>query len=162
MDKDAQRALNVRGVTTGGVIAALYAALTLLFAFISLGEVQFRLSEALTLLPVITPHAVPGLFLGCLMSNLLLGAPWQDVVFGSLATLLAAVLTRWFRRNLWLAAAMPVVVNGLVVGMMLHAVYNLPTLPAMLTVALGEAAVCFLLGVPLTRLVEKRLAAGAS
>lgn len=147
----------VRDIVLGGVIAALYAALTLLLAPISFGAVQFRVAEALTLLPVVSPAAVPGLFIGCLASNLLFGAPWQDVVFGSLATLSAAVLTRFLRRNLWLAAFMPVLLNGLIVGGTLSILYNLPMAVTIATVALGEAAVCYMLGIPLVRFASKLL-----
>ncbi len=145
-----------RQVVLGGVIAALYAALTLLLAPISFGAVQFRVAEALTLLPVVSIAAVPGLFIGCLASNLLFGAPWQDVVFGSLATLLAAMLTRVFRKNLWLAAFMPVFFNGMIVGGTLSILYHLPFPLTVATVALGEAAVCYMLGIPLVKFAGKR------
>ncbi len=150
------RGLDVRAIAQGGVIAALYIVLTALFAPISFGDVQLRVSEALTLLPVLSPVSIPGLFVGCFLSNLLFGQPWQDVVFGSLATLLAAILTYKLRRNLWLAAAMPVLVNGVVIGLMLSVLYQLPALMTMLTVALGEAVVCYVLGVPMIRLIRAR------
>lgn len=147
---------NVRFISVGGVIAGLYIALTALFAPMSFGAIQFRVSEALTLLPIVSPAAVPGLFIGCLLSNLILGAPWQDVIFGSLASLLAAVLTRYFRRSYWLAALMPVVMNGLLVGGMLSVVFALPFWATAATVALGEAAVTYMLGIPLIELMQKR------
>ena len=77
-----------RALARGAVIAALYAALTLLLAPLSYGEVQIRFSEALTLLPILLPEAVPALFVGCLLSNILGGCMIFDIVFGSLATLL--------------------------------------------------------------------------
>ena len=89
--------LSTRSITRAAMIAALYCVLTLLFQPISYGPVQFRVSEALTLLPVFTADAVPGLFIGCLLANLLGGALWYDVVFGALATLLAALCTRRLR-----------------------------------------------------------------
>ncbi len=150
------RSLNARSIAAGGLVAALYTAFTALFAPISFSAVQFRVSEALTLLPLLSPAAVPGLFVGCLISNLILGAPWQDVIFGSLATLLAAVGTRLLRRFPWLAALMPVVMNGLIVGGMLTWVYQLPFAATAATVALGEAAVCYMLGLPLVGLLRKR------
>lgn len=141
---------SVRDITIAAVIAALYAALTLLFAPISYGPVQFRIAEAFTVLPVLLPQAVPGLALGCFAANLLGGAsPW-DVVFGTLATLLAALLTRRLRARLWLAAAMPVVCNAVIVALVLHFTLSDVLLwPTMLTVGLGEAAVVGALGVPL-------------
>ena len=86
---------NTKNLCLSALIAALYAALTLAFQPISYGAVQFRISEALTLLPVLFPQAVPGLTLGCLISNLFnpMGATVYDVVFGTLATLIAAVIT---------------------------------------------------------------------
>ena len=138
------------------MIAALYIALTALFAPISFGAIQFRVSEALTLLPILTPAAVPGLFIGCLLSNLILGAPWQDVIVGSFASLLAAILTRIFRRSYWFAALMPVLMNGLLVGGMLSVVFSLPFWATAATVALGEAAVSYMLGIPLIHLMQKR------
>jgi len=151
-----KQSLTPRYLAVSGLTAALYVALTALFAPISFSAVQFRVSEALTLLPALTPAAAPGLFLGCLISNLVLGAPWQDVVFGSLATGLAAYATLLLRRQLWLAAFMPVLFNGFIVGGMLSKVYGLPFWATAGTVALGEAAVCYMLGVPLVGLLKKR------
>lgn len=149
---------SVKDLAVGGVIAALYTALTLIFAPISFGEIQFRVSEALTLLPVLTPAAVPGLFVGCLVSNLLAsGAGWMDVVFGSLATLLAAIMTHLLKKHAWLAALMPVVFNGLIVGAVLSHVTALPFLPIAGTVALGEAAVCYMLGLPLINVLRTKV-----
>ncbi len=146
--------LTTKRLCLGGAIAGLYAALTLLLAPVSFGQggaFQLRFAEALTLLPVLSAAAVPGLTVGCFAANLLCGAPWQDVVFGAFATLLAAILTYRFRKNLWLAAAAPVVCNTVIVGATLSALYGLPLFYAMLTVLPGEAAACFLLGVPLAR-----------
>ena len=78
-------------LTYGAAIAAIYIALTMMFMPISFGPVQFRISEALCVLPYFTPAAVPGLFIGCLLSNLLAGAMTMDVIFGSIATLIGAV-----------------------------------------------------------------------
>ena len=149
---------NIRFLCQGAAIAGLYAVLTLLLLPISFGaggSFQLRVSEALTLLPVFSPAAVPGLFVGCLLANCLCGAPLPDILFGSLATLLAAALSRKFRKNVYLAALMPVLCNTLVVGGMLSWVYGLPLPYACLTVAPGEAAACFLLGIPLCRGLEK-------
>ena len=141
---------SVRNLTTAALIAALYATLTLLFAAISYGPVQFRISEALTLLPVLFPQAVPGLALGCLIANILGSATVWDIVFGTLATLLAAVLARRLRKNVWLAAAMPVVCNAVIIGLVLHfTLADVLLWPTMASVGLGEAAVVYLLGVPM-------------
>ncbi len=146
----------VKNVCLGGVVAALYAALTWLLAPVSFGQIQFRVAEALTLLPVVSSAAVPGLFVGCLLANLLCGAPLYDVIAGSLATLLAALLTRRLRACVWLAALAPVVCNGVIVGLTLAYLYSLPPALTMATVALGELGACYLLGVPLMRFAGKR------
>ena len=97
---------NTNTLTRGAIIAALYAAVTLLLAPISYGEVQVRIAESLTLLPILLPEAVPALAIGCLLSNILGGATIFDILFGTLATLLAAVCTRKLRGNRFFAAAM--------------------------------------------------------
>lgn len=133
-------------LTRSAIIAALYAVLTLLLYPISYGAVQFRVSEALTLLPIFMPEAIPGLFIGCLLSNLLGSAtPW-DIVFGSLATLLAAILTYATRRYKLLASAWPVICNGLIVGTVLALTLNLPLFITIGEVALGELAVVYTVG----------------
>ena len=132
----------------GAIIAALYAVMTLLLSPLSYGLIQIRISEALTLLPVLLPEAVPALAVGCLLANILGGCTIFDIVFGTLATFLAALLTRVFRDRLPLAALMPVLFNGIIVGSVVHAVYSpsVPLVLCMLSVAAGEAVSCFLLG----------------
>ena len=139
---------NTGALTRAAIIAALYAALTLLLAPISYGEVQIRLSEALTILPVLLPEAVPALAVGCLLSNVLGGCTIFDIVFGTLATLLAAMCTRALRKNILLASAMPVLFNGVIVGAVVHYCYApVIALPlCMLFVAAGEAVACMLVG----------------
>ena len=97
-------------IALSALIAALYAGLAMALAPLSFGPVQFRVAEALTLLPFFVPEAVPGLFAGCLLSNLLGGFGLADVVLGSAATLAAAWLTSRMP-NVWLAAVPPVAVN---------------------------------------------------
>ena len=146
-----KRLLNTRSLCISAVIAALYAALTLLLAPISYGPLQCRVSEALTLLPVLLPEAIPGLMVGCLISNLIGSAtPW-DIVFGTLATLIAAVLTYLLRGKTvtkWqlplLSALMPVLSNGIIVGLVLSLTLNLPLVATMIEVAVGEAVACAL------------------
>ena len=145
----------LRDLMIAAVIAALYAALTVVFAPISYGAVQFRISEALTLLPILFPQAIPGLTVGCLVSNLIGGYGVWDVVFGSLATLIAAILTYRLRKRMWLAVLPPVVVNAVIVGLMLHFMLALPLLPTMATVGLGELAVVAVLGVALIAALQK-------
>ena len=104
-------------------IAAIYVVLTMLFAPISFGPVQFRISEALCILPYFTPAAVPGVFLGCLLSNLLCGAAALDVIFGSLATLIGALGTYALRRHKFLLTLPPVLSNAIIIPFVLKYVY---------------------------------------
>ena len=146
-----------RKLTRGAIIAALYAALTLLLAPISYGEMQIRLSEALTLLPVLFAEAVPALAVGCLLANVLGGCTIFDIVFGTLATLLAAICTRLLSKNRLAASFMPVLFNGVIVGAVVHYCYA-PVIPlplCMLSVAAGEAVSCFILGPMLLRMLRR-------
>ncbi len=142
--------IDLRFILRAAVVAALYAAVTLLLAPISYGPLQFRVAEALTLLPMLTPAAVPGLFVGCVVANLMSPAvTLLDVVFGSLATLGAAILTRRLRNRPAVAALPPVLINALVVGAVLAFSYNLPFWLTALEVGAGQLGVCYLLGLPL-------------
>lgn len=145
----------VKNLCLSAIIAALYAGLTILLQAISFQAVQVRVSEALTLLPVLFPAAIPGLTVGCLLANLLSPVGWMDWVFGTLATLIAAVLTRKVRNNLYLAALMPVVSNAIIIGVMLHVAFGEPLWMSMLTVGAGEALACYVLGIPLVKALEK-------
>lgn len=146
-------------VSQAALIAALYVVLTLLANALGLANyaIQLRFSEALTILPFFTPAAIPGLFLGCLISNLLTGAILWDIIFGSLATLLGAVGTYLLRRCKWLAPLPPIVANTLIVPMVLYFAYRIPgSIPYfMLTVGLGEILSCGVLGILLLLLLQK-------
>ena len=144
----------VKNLCLSGIIAALYAGLTILLQAISFGPVQIRVAEAMTLLPLLTPAAVPGLAIGCFAANLICST-WQDWVFGTLATLIAAVMTRKLRDNLYLAAAMPVVSNALIIGPMLYWMFGGSWALNMLSVGFGEAVACYALGIPLVKSLEK-------
>ncbi len=134
------------------MVAAIYVVLTLVGASFSYGEVQVRISEALTILPVFTPAAIPGLFIGCLISNILGGCILPDIIFGSLATLIGAFFT-WMLRNKskYLAPLPPIIANVVVVPFVLRYGYMVP-LPIpfmMLTVGIGEVISCGVLGMVL-------------
>ena len=137
-----------RRVTQGAAIAAIYVVLTLIFAPISFGVMQIRVAEMLTILPMFTPAAIPGLFLGCLMANILGGAVVWDVVFGSLATLIGAVGGYLLRRRRWLVPIPAVVANGLIVPLVLKYGYavDLPLPMMALYVTAGEIVGCYVLG----------------
>ncbi|MGN0746300.1 MAG: QueT transporter family protein [Aristaeellaceae bacterium] len=134
-----KKLLTTRSLCLSAMIAALYAALTLLLAPISYGAIQCRISEAMTLLPILLPQAIPGLVIGCLVANLLSPVAVWDVIFGTLATLIAALGTYRLRKRPLLAALCPVVANGVIVGVMLAVFYALPLWMTMLEVAVGEA-----------------------
>lgn len=164
MKAESQR---VHYLTQSAVIAAIYAVLTLIAASLNLayGPIQFRFSEALTILPVFTPAAVPGLALGCLLSNIWSGYGVADMVFGTIATLLAAVSTRMVRSIRFkgipvLAALPPVLFNGIIVGLEIAILspggFVWPAFwSAALSVGLGELVVCFALGLPLASALQK-------
>ena len=146
-------------IAQAAVIAALYVVLTLLANSLGLANyaIQLRFSEALTILPFFTPAAIPGLFLGCVISNLLTGAIIWDVVFGSLATLLGAVGTYLLRRCKWLAPLPPIAANTVIVPLVLYFAYRIPgSIPYfMLTVGIGEILSCGVLGMLLLLVLQK-------
>lgn len=139
----------IQHLTQAAMIAAIYVVLTWLFAPFSFGEIQVRLAEALTILPVFTPAAIPGLFVGCILGNILGGAVLPDIIFGSLATLIGAVFTYQLRKaHPFLAPVPPIVANTLIVPFVLRYAYAVP-LPIpfmMLTVGIGEIISCGVLG----------------
>ncbi len=147
-------------IVQGAAIAALYVVLTLLSNIFGLasGVVQVRISEALTVLPFFTPAAIPGLFVGCIISNLLAGSAVWDVVFGSIATLIGAAGTYLLRKKTkWLAPLPPIAANTLIVPFILAFAYgaeeSIPFL--MLTVGAGEIISCGVLGLILLKALEK-------
>ena len=147
-------------IAQAAMIAAVYVVLTFVFAPISFGEIQVRISEALTILPVFTPAAVPGLFVGCLLGNMLGGAYLPDVIFGSLATLLGAIGTRALRNaSPFLAPLPPIIANALIVPFVLRYTYGvaLPIPLMMLTVGVGEVISCGGLGLILYFTLGTRL-----
>lgn len=140
------------------LIAALYVVLTLLANFFGLANqpVQVRFSEALTVLPYFTAAAIPGLGIGCLLSNVLTGCVLPDIIFGTAATLIGAVFTRLLRKNKWLAPLPPILANTLIVPfVLLHAYGMKPLWLSFLTVGLGEIISCGVLGLLLLNTLLK-------
>lgn len=138
-------------------IAAIYTVLTMLFAPVSFGPVQFRISEALCILPFFTPAAVPGLFLGCFLSNLLCGSAVLDVVFGSIATLIGALGSYGLRKTKWAVCIPPIVSNTIIIPWVLRYAYgSVDLIPvAMLTVGIGEILAIGVLGNMLLVMLER-------
>ena len=152
----------------GAMIAALYTVTTLVLAPLSFGPIQFRASEALTVMPLFTSSALPGLTVGCILSNAVGAATganiagWLDVLLGSVATLLAAVCTRMLRNIEWmgipvLALLPPVIFNALIVGgeLSLFIPDGDPFWFCALTVGAGELGVLLILGIPLVLAMKK-------
>lgn len=145
------------------MIAAIYVVLTYLANALGLANyaIQVRFSEALTILPFFTPAAIPGLFVGCLLSNILTGCILPDIIFGSLTTLVAAFITYWMRKkNLskWLAPLPPIIGNMIVVPFVLAYAYQIEgTIPFfMLTVGAGELISCGIIGMILLFALQKQ------
>lgn len=131
------------------MIASIYVVLTIVFRPFSFGEIQVRIAEALTILPLFTPAAIPGLFIGCLIGNMVGGSILPDMIFGSLATLLGALFTYLLRnKNKFLAPIPPILSNTLIIPFVLRYAYgtNLPIYFMMLTVGIGEVISCGILG----------------
>ena len=148
-------------LTSAGIIAALYVVLTMISTMMGLssGAIQVRLSESLCVLPCFTPAAVPGLCIGCLISNLLSGCVIWDVFFGSLATLVGALGTRFLRKKRIFATASPIIVNAAVIPAVLIYAYGVENgyLMILLTVTAGELISCGLLGSVVYNSVNKAL-----
>ena len=148
-------------VTKAGIIAALYVVLTWVSSVLGLasGVIQCRFSEALCILPVFTPAAIPGVTVGCIISNLLAGGALLDVVFGSIATLIGAFGTYLFRkRSMYIAPLFPIFANTLIIPHILKLVYGFEgtVLYFTATVFAGEVISCAVLGIPLMMLLKKR------
>ena len=133
------------------IIAVLYVLLTFLASAFGLssGVIQIRLSEALTILPVFTPAAIPGLFVGCLLANIFTGCVLWDIVFGSLATLIGAVGTYLFKKYPYLSVCPPILANTIIVPFVLRFAYGVPGALwyFVLTVGIGEMLSCGVLGI---------------
>ena len=141
---------NLRFLCRGALVAALYVVLTWLCALVGLdkGVIQMRLSEALCVLPAFTGAAVPGLFVSCLLANLLTGSALPDIVFGSLATLIGALGAYLLRRHKWLVPLPTVLANMLIIPFVLRFAYGAEgTIPYfMLTVGAGEVISAYICG----------------
>lgn len=150
--------LSSKYIAQVGIIASLYAVITIILAPISYGPLQVRLSEALTVVPYLTSAAVPGLFIGCLVANVYGGQGLPDIIGGSLCTLLSAYLTYLLSktRKPILAPLPPFVVNSLGVSLYLHLLVKWPYWITVGSIALGEFVACFVLGYPLLLFLLKR------
>ena len=145
-------------MTHAAMIAAIYVVLTYIFAPFSFGDVQVRIAEALTIFPIFTPAAIPGLFIGCMIGNILGGAILPDIIFGSFATLIGAVGTYLLRKkSQYLCVLPPILSNTIIVPLILKFGYgiNLPIPFLMFTLAIGEIISCGVLGLILYYALRK-------
>lgn len=154
-------------ITQAAVIAAIYVVLTVFIAAFNLasGSIQIRISEALCILPYFTPAAIPGLWIGCVIANLVTGASIFDVVFGSLATLIGALGTYALRKHKFLCTLPPVIANAVIVPLVLIYAYGIPSVMLrgvdvtylfnFVTVGFGEVVSVCVLGSILLRVFEK-------
>lgn len=150
----------VKYLTQAAMIAALYVVLTFIASAFGLANqaIQVRFSEALTILPAFTPAAIPGLFIGCILSNTLTGCALYDIIFGSIATLIGALGTYALKKHKYLTPVPPIVANTIIVPFVIKYVYRMEgtVLFFMLTVGIGEIISCGVLGLLLFTALEKQ------
>lgn len=151
---------NAKQISIAGAIAAVYFVITITPGInaISYGLVQFRIAEALTVLPFIYPGAIGGVFVGCLLANLFGPVGIQDVIFGSLLTLIAAYLTFLLRKTgkPILAPIPPIVINAFGVSAYLYLFFKEPYWLFVISIAFGQAVVCYALGYPLLKYLLRK------
>ena len=150
---------NATRLARGAMIGAIYVALTFIANAFGLasGAIQVRLSEALCVLPAFFPEAVPGLWLGCFLANLLTGCAPMDILFGSIATLIGAYGTMKLKDHLYLLYLPPVLSNAIIVPIVLKLTYGLGDAWWYLvaTVAIGEIISCVILGSILSKIIKR-------
>lgn len=151
--------MQTKNITRGALIAGLYVIITYLLSPVSFGPLQFRASEALTVLPILYPEAIPALFIGVLLSNIIGGLGMVDIIGGSLVTLLAAYGTYYFRGT-FLAYLSPIILNGFLISIYLHLLFEIPYWVTVLQITISEAVVVLLLGYPLIRVLKNRIDQG--
>lgn len=148
--------MNTKKITRGALIAGLYIIITFILSPVSFGPLQFRASEALTVLPILYPEAIPALFIGVLLSNIIGGLGMIDIIGGSLVTLLAAYLTYRYR-NSFIAYLSPILLNGFLISIYLHILFGIPYWITVIQISLSEAVVVLLIGYPLIQIIKKRM-----
>lgn len=154
---------NTKKLVTTALVAALYATVTLALGFISYGSIQFRLSEVMTLLPLISKEYILGLTLGCLLANILGPGGVPDIIFGTLATFISVYLVyltgkymKYKKSTVLVASLWPVIINAIIVGLELNIFFGLPLLLSMIQVGFGQFVVITIIGVPLFKSVNNK------
>ncbi|MFW6230115.1 MAG: QueT transporter family protein [Halanaerobium sp.] len=138
------------------MIAGLYLVVTYILAPISFGPLQFRAAEALTDLPILYPEAIPALFIGVLLANIIGGLGMVDIIGGSFVTLLAAYFTYQYRDTI-IAYLSPIVLNGLLISAYLHLFFGVPYLVVVAQITVSQAVVVFGLGYPLIKFLRPKV-----
>lgn len=146
--------MDTKKLARGAAITALYVVITYFLAPVSFGPLQFRASEALTVLPILFPEAVPALFLGVMLANIIGGLGMIDIVGGSLVTLLAAYVTYKYRDS-FIAYLSPIVFNAFLISIYLHILFDLPYWLTVLQIGASEAVVVLLIGYPMIQYLKK-------
>ncbi|WP_290772113.1 QueT transporter family protein [Anaerofustis sp.] len=146
--------VKVKFLTKAAIIAALYIVSTMLISPIAFGENQVRVSEALNILVFFTPAAIPGLFVGCILSNLASPFGLIDIAFGSIATLLAAITASKIK-NKYLMELPSIIYNGIFVGFVLYKMAAIPFVAGFISVCIGQAVSLYVIGLPLLLIIEK-------
>ncbi len=153
---------SVKRLTRAGVIAALYVSLCLVFnatSFGVIGFIQFRPAEALTVLPILFPEAIGGVFIGVLLANIFGGLGLVDIIFGSMISLVAAYLT-WLCRRSFIAYLSPIVLNALLVSLYLHEFFETPYWYMVMSIGLSQSIVILLIGFPLIKYLRRKMQNG--
>lgn len=150
-------------IVTIGVVAALYAALTLALSAISYGPIQFRIAEVMTLLPLLGKGYVIALTIGCFLANIIGPYGVPDIIFGTIATLISTYLVyltgkvmKDKKMCVLIASLWPTIINAIIIGIMLNKFFGLPLVLSMLQVGFGQFVVITILGVPLFKLLESK------
>lgn len=154
---------NTKKIAVIGIVAALYAALTLALGFISYGPIQFRISEVMTLLPLLGKEYILALTLGCFLANIIGPYGVPDIVFGTLATFISVYLVYLTGKKIMdkkgyvlIASLWPTIVNAIIVGIMLNVFFGLPLILSMLQVGFGQFVVITIIGVPLFTVFKEK------
>lgn len=142
-------------IVKAGIVAAIYAVLTIIFRELSYGPVQYRIADAMTILPIFMPEAIPGLAVGCFIANIVGGYGLADVIFGSLVTLAAAYLTSRIA-NKYFAILPPIIMNAVFVSIWISRAAHIPYWMCVGTIGFGEFITAGILGVLLASYIERR------
>lgn len=145
--------INTRSLAKISIVAAIYVILTVALPFLSYGQIQFRISEMLTILAFFNPIYIWSLTIGTFIANMWSTIGMLDMIIGTIATLLA-VYPMSKVKNIWIASLFPAISNGLIIGLQLNILIGLPLIPSIAYVALGEFVVVTILGVPTMKLLK--------